>query len=53
MDRELETFVDSVMDKQEYRDGIFTSWVEVILQGIADYRAVPDKRGSYTRRGGR
>ena len=53
MDRELETFVEQVMDKQQYRSGIFTNWLEKILQGITDFRGVPNKRGSYGLRGGR
>ncbi len=48
MDRELETFVDGVMDKQEYRNGIFKNWVATILQGIVNYRAAPDIRGSFS-----
>ena len=52
MDRELETFVDEVMEKQEYRNGIFKNWIETVLQGIVNYRAAPDIRGSYSARGG-
>ena len=52
MDRELETFVDGVMEKQEYRNGIFKNWIETVLQGIVNYRAAPDIRGSYSARGG-
>ena len=52
MDRELETFVEGVMEKQEYRNGIFTNWMNKILQGIVNYRAIPDFRGSFSVRGG-
>ena len=52
MDRELETFVDGVMEKQEYRNGIFKNWIETVLQGIVNYRAAPDIRVSYSARGG-
>ena len=47
MDRELETYVENVMEKQQYRNGIFTGWLQQILRGIADYRGVVDVRGSY------
>ena len=47
MDRELETYVENVMEKQKYRSGIFTGWLQQILRGIADYRGVVDVRGSY------
>jgi len=52
MDRELETFVEGVMEKQEYRNGIFKNWMNTILQGIVNYRAAPDIRGSFSVRGG-
>ena len=35
MDRELETYVENVMEKQQYRSGIFTGWLQQILRGIA------------------
>lgn len=47
MDRELETYVENVMDKQQYRNGIFSGWLHHILRSIADYRGVVDVRGSY------
>ena len=53
MDRELETFVDRVMQEQQYRSGIFTNWVEYILRGITDFRAAPNVRGSHSVRGGK
>ena len=53
MDRELETFVDEIMDKQQYRNGIFTNWLENILQGITDFRGAPNVRGSRGVRGGK
>ena len=53
MDRELETFVEQVMAKQQYRSGIFTNWLDKILQGITDFRGAPNIRGSYGVRGGK
>ncbi|MEC7229050.1 MAG: hypothetical protein VXV95_03260 [Candidatus Thermoplasmatota archaeon] len=53
MDRELETFVEEIMDKQQYRNGIFTNWLENILQGITDFRGAPNVRGSHGVRGGK
>ncbi len=53
MDRELEKYVDEAMEKQQYRNGIFANWMEYILQGITDYRALPDVRGAQIRRGGK
>ena len=53
MDRELETFVDEIMDKQQYRNGIFTNWLANILQGITDFRGAPNVRGSHGVRGGK
>ncbi|MED5307897.1 MAG: hypothetical protein VYA95_00975 [Candidatus Thermoplasmatota archaeon] len=52
MDRELEKYVDEAMEKQQYRNGIFANWMNTILQGIVNYRAVPDIRGSFSVRGG-
>ena len=28
MDKELENFVEEIMEKQVYRNGIFTSWID-------------------------
>ena len=53
MDRELEKYVDEAMEKQQYRNGIFANWMEYILQGISDYRALQDVRGAQIRRGGK
>ena len=47
MDRELETYVENVMEKQQHRNGIFSGWLHQILRGIADYRGVVNVRGSY------
>ena len=45
MDRELETYVENVMEKQQYRNGIFTGWlcskfcvVSQITVGVVDVR---------------
>ena len=50
MDRELEAYVDNVMQRQEYRNGIFGNWLQRILQGIADFRWAVNERGSYNMR---
>ena len=50
MDRELEVYVENVMQGQEYRSGIFVSWLEQILQSIADFRWAVNERGSYSMR---
>jgi hypothetical protein len=52
MDQNLEKYVDGIMDKQEYQNGIFPKVFDKILQAISDYRCGVDTRGSYnTRRG--
>ena len=53
MDRELETYVDMIIEQQEYRSGIFGGWVNAILQAIADYRGTPNVRGAYSIRRGK
>jgi len=53
MDRELETYVDKVMDEQKYRSGIFSTWIDIIVGSMADFRATPNIRGSYGIRGGK
>ena len=51
MDRELETYVEQVMEQQEYRSGIFVNWIDTIVNAMANYRAMPDSRGSFGLRG--
>tara|TARA_B110000444_G_scaffold81476_1_gene77076 strand:+ start:13759 stop:13920 length:162 start_codon:yes stop_codon:yes gene_type:complete len=47
MDNELESFVEQVMEKQVYRNGIFSDWIDAVIQSMADFRASPDSRGMY------
>ena len=51
MNRELEHFVDKVMREQQYRNGIFANWMAIIINAIANFRALPDSRGAYMGRG--
>ena len=51
MDAELDNYVNKVMNEQKYRNGIFNSWIQTIVNAIADYRGAPDIRGSYINRG--
>ena len=52
MDIELETYVDTIMEQQHHRSGIFTGIVEGIIHAIADYRATPNARGIFHTDGG-
>ena len=51
MDKELENFVEQAMEKQVYRNGIFSNWIEAVVKSMADFRATPDNRGMYGIRG--
>lgn len=51
MDKELESFVEQVMEKQVYRNRIFSNWIDAVVQSMADFRATPDNRGMYGIRG--
>ena len=52
MDKNLEIYVDQIMNEQEHRSGIFTSFSDVVVGAISDYRWGADVRGSFsTRRG--
>ena len=52
MDKNLEIYVDQIMNEQEHRSGIFTSFFDVVVGAISDYRCGADVRGSFsTRRG--
>ena len=51
MDRELETYVEQVITKQDYRSGIFFSWKQIIVNAMADFRFGADVRGSHSIRG--
>ena len=52
MDKNLETYVDRIMNEQEYRSGIFTNFFDMIVGAISDYRCGADSRGVYNARGG-
>ena len=52
MDAYLEKYVDEVMAKQVYRNGIFINWIDKVVQAMSDFRAAPDNRGMYGIRGG-
>ena len=53
MDRYLEEFIDDMMEKQVYRNGIFKSFNEYIIEIFAGIRGSQGIRDSYTiRRGG-
>ena len=53
MDRYLEEFIDDMMEKQVYRNGIFKSFNEYIIEIFAGIRGPQGIRDSYTiRRGG-
>ena len=53
MDRYLEQFIDDMMDNQVYRNGIFKSFNEYIIEIFAGIRGPQGIRDSYTtRRGG-
>jgi hypothetical protein len=52
MDIELETYVDTIMEQQHHRNGIFTDFVGGIIKAIADYRATPNVRGIFHNDGG-
>ena len=45
MDIELETYVNQTMDRQQYRSGIFSSFLERYARAVAYYRAPVDARG--------
>tara|TARA_B100000768_G_C11083731_1_gene291945 strand:+ start:455 stop:616 length:162 start_codon:yes stop_codon:yes gene_type:complete len=47
MDNELENFVEQVMEKQVFRNGIFSNWIDTVIQSMADFRASSDSRGMY------
>ena len=51
MDRELETYVEHVITKQEYRDGVFFNWKQIIFSAMADFRFGADARGAHSIRG--
>ena len=45
MDIELETYVNQTMDSQQYRSGIFSSFLERYARAVAYYSAPVDARG--------
>ncbi|MBL6885036.1 hypothetical protein N9M86_00405 [Euryarchaeota archaeon] len=52
MDKNLETYVDQIMNEQEHRSGIFTNVFDVVVGAISDYRCGADARGAYSSRRG-
>lgn len=53
MDRYLEQFIDNMMEKQVYRNGIFRSFSDVVVSIFAGMRGPQGIRDSYTVRGGK
>lgn len=53
MDRYLEQFIDEMMEKQVYRNGIFRSFSEVVVGIFAGMRGPQGIRDAYTIRGGK
>jgi len=52
MDKNLEAYVDMIMNEQEHRSGIFSNFFDVVVGAISDYRCGADSRGAHnTRRG--
>lgn len=52
MDKNLETYVDQIMNEQEHRNGIFTNLFDVVIGAISDYRCGADARGGFSSRRG-
>ncbi|MAJ01929.1 MAG: hypothetical protein CMA10_05955 [Euryarchaeota archaeon] len=52
MDRELETYIETTMKSQKYRNGIFGSFIGRFAAAIAFYRSGVDSRGAYHSRKG-
>ena len=48
MDRYLEQFIDNMMEKQVYRNGIFKTFNEYIIETFAGIRGPQCVRDSYT-----
>ena len=48
MDRYLEQFIDNMMEKQVYRNGIFKTFNEYIIETFAGIRGPQGVRDSYT-----
>lgn len=53
MDRYLEQFIDEMMEKQVYRNGIFRSFSEIVVGIFAGMRGPQGIRDAYTVRGGK
>ena len=34
MDKELDNFVEQTMEKQVYRNGIFSNWIDAVIQFV-------------------
>ncbi|HJM55175.1 MAG TPA: hypothetical protein QGI72_02900 [Poseidonia sp.] len=52
MDKELETYVETTMNSQKYRNGIFGSFFARFAIAIAFYRSGVDSRGAFHARKG-
>lgn len=52
MDKNLETYVDQIMNEQEHRNGIFTNLFDVVIGAISDHRCGADARGAFSSRRG-
>ena len=52
MDKELQTYIDMIIDQQQYRSGIFSSVVPSILKAVAAFRFAANVRGGYYSRRG-
>ncbi len=52
MDKNLEAYVEQIMNEQEHRGGIFTNIFDVVVGAISDFRCGADARGAYSSRRG-
>ena len=44
MDKELDTYVEEIIDKQVYRNGIFSSWVDKVIPVSYTHLTLPTNR---------
>lgn len=52
MDKNLEIYVNQIMNEQEHRSGIFTNIFDIVVGAISDYRCAADERGAFSGRRG-
>ena len=52
MDKNLEIYVDTIMNEQEHRSGIFTNLFEDVIGAFTDYRCGAAALGAYSSRRG-